>query len=127
MSCNAKIETKTLRNVVSVPIQSVTARNNMETSQKQQSGNEDKSNNSKKKTFNSDKLKEIVFLTDKGKAKSVDVETGISDDNYIQIVKGLKAGEEVVTGPYRAISRELQNGSNIRVDNKTRTYGGANQ
>ncbi len=127
MSCNAKIETKTLHNVVSVPIQSVTARNNMEMNQQQSGGDEAKTSNTKKKNFNSDKLKEIVFLADKGKAKTVDVVTGISDDNYIQIISGLKPGEEVVTGPYRAISRDLQNGSNIRVDNKTRTFGGANQ
>ncbi len=120
MSCNAKIETKTLHNVISVPIQSVTARNSTETTgQKEDSENK---NNSKKKTIDSEKLKEIVFLVKGGKAKSVDVETGISDDNYIQVISGLKDGEEVITGPYKAISRELNDGSNIRVDNKAKMF-----
>ncbi len=120
MSCNAKIETKTLHNVLSVPIQSVTARNNMPTPAEGEES--DKTNNSKKKVTDTEKLKEIVFLAKGGKAKSVDVETGISDDNYIQIKSGLKNGEEVITGPYRAISRELNNDTNIRVDNKVKMF-----
>lgn len=122
MSCNAKIETKTLNNVISVPIQSVTARNNMEMSpQSEEEGNAANAN-AKKKKDNSEKLKEIVFLAKTNKAQTVDVETGISDDNYIQIKSGLKVGEEVITGPYRAISRDLRGGSNIRVDNKAKMF-----
>lgn len=46
------------------------------------------------------------------------VKTGISDDTYIEIISGLKGDEEVVTGSYRAISRELKEGSRVRVENK---------
>ena len=67
-------------------------------------------------------MKEIVFLAKNGKAKSIDVETGISDDNYIQVKSGLKAGEEVITGPYRAISRELKDGASIRVEKKGKMF-----
>ena len=122
MSCNAKIETKTLDNVISVPIQSVTARNSMEMSSQQEGEGNASSSNTKKKKESSEKLKEIVFLVNNGKAKTADVETGISDDNYIQIKSGLKVGEEVITGPYRAISRDLHDGSNIRVDNKGKLF-----
>jgi HlyD family secretion protein len=121
MSCNAKIETKTLHDVVSVPIQSVTARNNMDMSSSQDK-EADNTDNTKKKTDITDKLKEIVFLAKNGQAKTIDVETGISDDNYIQIKSGLKAGEEVVSGPYKAISRDLHDGSNIRVENKGKMF-----
>ncbi len=118
MSCNAKIETKTLNNVISVPIQSVTARsNNVMTSE-----NTGESNSSNKKKENSsDKVKEIVFIVKNGKAVSVPVTTGISDDNYIQIVSGLKGGEEVVSGSYRAISRDLHDGANVKVE-KPKTF-----
>jgi HlyD family secretion protein len=41
----------------------------------------------------------------------VDVKTGIQDQNFIEIISGLKEGDEVVTGPYVAISRELKSGN----------------
>ncbi len=117
MSCNANIETKTLHDVLSVPIQSVTARNSTEM-QSQQTEESSNTSSSKKKKETTNKLKEIVFLAEKGKAKSVDVETGISDDNYIQVKSGLKEGQQVITGPYKAISRDLHDGSDIKVESK---------
>ncbi len=122
MSCNAKIETKTLHNVISVPIQSVTARNNAPMATESQSDSKVK-NTKKTSSMDENKLKEIVFVADKGKVKSVDVKTGISDDNYIQVISGLKNGEEVVSGPYSAISRTLHNGSSIRVEKKGKLFG----
>ena len=46
------------------------------------------------------------------------VETGISDDNYLEIKKGVEEGDVVVSGSYRAISRELEDGSIVRVEDK---------
>ncbi len=126
MSCNADIETKTVSNVLSVPIQSVTARDVNGAGMKPEGESEDNSggnNNSKKKNNDENKLKEIVFVVKDGKAKSVEVKTGISDDNYIEIKSGLKGDEEVVTGSYRAISKELHDGSNVRVEKKMKTFG----
>lgn len=57
-------------------------------------------------------------MVENGKVKFVKVKTGISDDTYIEIINGLKGDEEVVTGSYRAISRELKDGSRVRVENK---------
>ena len=71
-----------------------------------------------KKENGNKKPKEIVFLIKENKAKSVEVETGISDDNYIYIKSGLSGGEQVVTGSYKAISRELNDGSTVRVEEK---------
>jgi len=119
MSCNASIETKTLHNVLSVPIQSVTARSNMsEMKQEPNSGQTDQS----KKKDNGNKIQEIVFAVNNNKAKAVNVKTGISDDNYIQIIDGLKNGQEVVTGSYKAISTDLHDGSDVRVENKNKPY-----
>ena len=50
--------------------------------------------------------------------KMVEVKTGISDDNYIEIKEGLDDSVDVVSGSYRAISRELENNSKIRVEEK---------
>ena len=120
MSCTAKIETETIKNVLSVPLQCVTARNESELA----NGKKDKKNNNnkpltvKKDTKTKSKLQEIVFVVKKGKADIAKVKTGISDDNYIQIKSGLKENQEVVTGSYRAISRELKKGSPVRVEKK---------
>ncbi len=119
MSCNAKIETKTLNNVISVPIQSVTARSN--NPMMTENTGESNSSSTKKKENGSNKVKEIVFIVKNGKATSVPVTTGISDDNYIQVVSGLKGGEEVVSGSYRAISRDLHDGANVKVE-KPKTF-----
>ncbi len=115
MSCNAKIETKTLQNVFSVPIQSVTARSN---NMQMNPGEGENPSNNKKKDSEANKVKEIVFIVKNGKAQSIPVTTGISDDNYIEIKSGLKGGEDVVTGSYRAISRDLHDGSNVKVENR---------
>jgi HlyD family secretion protein len=116
MSCNANIETETVSDVLSVPIQSVTARTDVpvkddstKTEQKEENGNEIMQNK---------KPKEVVFLVNNGKAKMIVVETGISDDNYLEIKKGVEEGDEVVSGSYRAISRELEDGSIIRIEKK---------
>jgi HlyD family secretion protein len=50
------------------------------------------------------------------------VKTGISDESYIEIVRGLKEGETVVSGPYRAISKELKNGSKVVIKKENRNW-----
>jgi HlyD family secretion protein len=119
MSCNAKVETKTLNNVFSVPIQSVTARNNNEVPKTEAENSNE--NASKKKEVTSEKLKEIVFVVKDNKVKTLNVTTGISDDNYIEIKSGLSGNEDVVTGPYKAISKDLQNGSTVKLDKHGKT------
>lgn len=120
MSCNADIETETIKNVVSVPIQSVTVRSDNFVKKEEA---EDENNPSPPKKGNGiKKPKEIVFLVKDGKAKSVEVETGISDDNYIHVKSGLSGGEQVVSGSYKAISRELNDGSPVRVQEKKKSF-----
>ena len=115
MSCDADIRTETKLGVVSVPIQSVTARmKSAEPKDEDGSGEENtKVNNGKR-----EKPEEVVFLLNASEVKKVNVKTGISDDTYIEIVSGLEGGEEVVTGPYRAISKELEDGTKVIVPKK---------
>lgn len=116
MSCDADIETEKKQNVFTVPIQSVTARidkPNTEAPQAVQSENEVKA-----KKDRSNKPKEVVFVIKENKAKMIEVKTGISDDTYIEIISGLKGNEEVVSGPYRAISKELEDGSKVSLQAK---------
>jgi HlyD family secretion protein len=44
-----------------------------------------------------------------GKVKQVEVVTGIQDKDYIQILKGLTANQEIISAPYSAISKALKN------------------
>jgi len=118
MSCNAEIMTETRNNVLAVPIQSVTIRG-LETEKKEsKSSDEEMVTIESKKEELDTKAHEGVFIVKDGKAKFVKVKTGISDDTYIEIVEGLKGDEEVVTGSYRAISRELKDGSRVRIENR---------
>jgi len=118
MSCNVEIMTETRNNVLAVPIQSVTVRG-IESQKKEENQSEEDivSVENKKEEIDPRNL-EGVFVVENGKVKFVKVKTGISDDTYIEIINGLKGDEEVVTGSYRAISRELKDGSRVRVENK---------
>lgn len=119
MSCTADIETETIENVLSVPIQSVTTRSDMpKMDQAVEDGEEEGIIQVKTDKKENIKPKEIVFIIKDGKAKSVEVETGLSDDNYIAVTKGLEGGEVVVSGSYKAISRELNDGLQVRVEEK---------
>jgi HlyD family secretion protein len=130
LSCTAQIETSMVKDVVSVPIQSVTIRtgdSNLspeEIEQKKQlkEMKEKADNNAEvqndrltKQTEREEreKLKKVVFLKDGGKAKMVEVSTGIADDNDIEIKNGVKPGDEVISGSYSAISRKLKDGARI--------------
>jgi HlyD family secretion protein len=114
MSCNADIETETVNGVISVPIQSVTARSDFNPGSENEEASAKPEGNGKKQ----DKFQEVVFIVENNKAKMVKVETGISDKDYLYIKSGLKGGEEVVSGSYRAISRELKDGITVRVEGK---------
>ncbi len=122
MSCTADIETETITNVLSVPIQSVTTRLEGPKDGEKMGGEEDSGDDFQQvkevKKEKITKTQEVVFLIKNGKAKKIDIETGLSDDNYIAVLKGLEGGEVVVSGSYKAISRELNDGMQVRVEEK---------
>lgn len=124
MSCDADIQTETKNNVLAVPIQSVTARvQKMEAPAGPGEGaeNAQPENGEAKSKIKSNKPQEIVFVIKNNKAESIPVKTGISDDTHIEIESGLKGDEEVVSGPYRAISKDLENGKNVTLQSKSKT------
>lgn len=119
MSCTADIETETRYNVLTVPIQSVTTRTPKKMDQAPAGGPEGnvQSITQQKEKKETEKVKEVVFIVSEGKAKMINVKTGISDDKYIEIIDGLKGEEDVVSGTYRAINRELEEGKSVTVEN----------
>ena len=118
MSCNAEIKVNSKNDVIAIPIQSVTAREEEKTTE---TTGEDVKRKSEENVKKKEKPKEVVFIVEDGtpsKVKKVQVKTGISDDKYIEILEGLKPDDIVVKGPYKAISKELDDGSVVKVDNE---------
>ena len=120
MSGTVDIKTNTVYSVVSVPIQAVTVRDFAQDVRSTDDEELEDGETSAPQTRNQDEdFRRVVFLNDNGKAKRVEVETGISDNTHIQIMSGVDAGDEVITGSYRVLSRELSNGDPIIVRNRT--------
>jgi len=91
MSASVDIFTHQERDVLSVPIQAVTVREN-----------DDKV------------IEEVVFIYEADTARMVKVKTGIQDDDYIQVLQGLDEDIEIVSGPYTAVSKTIEEGSQLR-------------
>ena len=65
---------------------------------------------------------EYVFVVLDGVAKLQEVKTGIQDNTNIQIVEGIKEGDKVISGPYRAISKTLKDGDKVKVVEKSELF-----
>ena len=119
MSCTANIEVAKKQNVLTVPIQSITIRD-----ESMMNGNmSDKSTGTENltKTNEQDKKKkakpqEIVFIVENGVSKKKNVKSGISDDSYIEIIDGVTENSDVVKGTYKAINTELEDNAKVKID-----------
>jgi HlyD family secretion protein len=142
MSATADIMTKTVENAVAVPIQSVTTRvkeTNQTQEQLQEQREKEKterqgagaavavsdSQRREQERLDRENLSRVVFVRDGDKVRQQNVETGILDHTHIQIVSGLKEGDEVVSGSYGAITRDLKDGSKISVQEPAKKPGAA--
>ena len=128
MSATTDIETQTVANVIAVPIQSVTVRaegglTSEEFQKKQAKDAENKSGNAldaaaEKEAARRDreKLQRVVFVKVGDKVKMTKVETGIADNTHIEVKSGVKAGDEIVSGSYAAISRKLKDDMPVQIE-----------
>lgn len=121
MSANVDIKTNTAQDVVSIPIQAVTVRDFAN----DQTENSESADTTSIEADNLNTLepkiedfRRVVFINEGGIAKRFEVETGISDNRYIQVMSGIDAGAEVITGSYRVLSRELEDGDIIIIQNQ---------
>ena len=125
MTTTVEIQTETAKNTLSVPIQAITTRVAKDSLEKynakgvkEQTDGDDHMEivSSKKKTG---EIQECVFILEKGIAKKVNVKSGIQDNTYIQVLTGLKEGQEVISGPYSAVSKNLKDKDKVKkVDKK---------
>jgi HlyD family secretion protein len=125
MSGTVDIETETVKNVIAVPMQSVTVRaEGGKTSEelqqqrtkeaKERSGNDLEVVKEREEARRAmEKLQRVVFVKQGDVVKLRQVETGVADNTYIEIKSGVKVGDEVVSGSYAAISRTLKDGAKV--------------
>ncbi|MBJ60197.1 MAG: efflux transporter periplasmic adaptor subunit [Flavobacteriales bacterium] len=95
MTATVDIQSEYAKDVLSLPIQAVTTRED---------------------TASEDNRLECVFEVDGNKANIIFIKTGIQDDEYIQIVSGLRDSMQIVKGPYSVVSRVLNDGSNVKYE-----------
>ncbi len=114
MSAGVEIRTHTEYGVLAIPINAVTTRDYPDDKTKKSGDNQ-----------LTNPIRQVVFVVEE-KMNSVvlrDVKTGIQDNEYIQIVSGLKKGDKVVVAPYGAIARQLKDGAKIKVVRQDQLFG----
>jgi len=113
MSAQASVSTDTRQDAVVVPIQAVTVRQEKDlkpgTPQEAPAAPPPPGKKAKKEA-----MRKVVFVMADGEAHVRAVETGLASDSEIEIVSGLKAGEKVIEGPYKILSRELSDGKKVK-------------
>lgn len=125
MSASADIQTKTKLNVLSVPLNAVTTRDKKsDKAPSDKTGDKPKDQQSTaKSTSADDDIDEVVFILQKDNTvKKIKVKTAIQDLNYIEILEGLKPGDEVITGPYSVVSKTLKDGTLVQVVAKDKLF-----
>jgi HlyD family secretion protein len=122
MTASADIQTKSKRNVVSIPLNAVTTRDKEGNGKETKVSASTSENNGNANASKEEELNEVVFVLQKdNKVKMVKVKTDIQDLNYIE-VSGLKVGDEVITGPYSTVSKLLKEGTLVKVVTKDKLY-----
>lgn len=143
MTASAEIVTATHQGVLAVPIQSVAVRTleQLGIEGEGQGGDEAEDGGeavadggtataatggeAARFTPDKDGFVELVWLIDNGTAHARQVKTGIQSDSHIEILDGLAAGDRVVVGNYRAISKDLEDGAEVIVEKQAEDGGGA--
>lgn len=120
MSATVDIQTETAWGILTLPIQAVTTRADSTNRRRDRGKPNDDDEDSKIKK--DEEVKECVFVFEDGIAKKVEVTTGIQDNEFIQILSGIEEGAEVITAPYRAVSKKLKDGDEVKKVDKEDLY-----
>ena len=120
MSATVDIQTESAFNVLTVPIQAVTTR--QDTVKNETKGPPERNTEEVVSNKSAEPVQEYVFVIKEGAAELQKVKTGIQDNSFIRIVEGLTEADEVITGPYRAVSRTLKDGDRVKVVDKSALF-----
>ena len=120
MTASVEILTNRKTNILTVPLASVTTRELG--AEKKTEGDKPSEEGAAVKTQNDanaerkrkENIREVVFVEEKGKVKQVVVKTGISDFEQIEIVSGLKDGQQIIAGPYATVAKKLNEGDLVK-------------
>ena len=115
MSVSVDIETEIKTDVISVPIQAVTVKHNEGQSEEGDWRVTERGADAAQKK---NRPKSMVWLTNGQTVEAREIETGISDQGFIEIISGLKEKEKVVTAPYQAVSKLLKPGTKVKIEDK---------
>lgn len=118
MTATVDIITKRKDKVIGVPISAVVIKEDTSSVKKDIIAELEKEEKQNKGTYNPDKKFECVFVKVGDKAKLRVIKTGIQDDTNIEIVEGLKPGEEIITGSYTTVSKELATNDKVKQEQK---------
>lgn len=123
MTATVDILTNKKENVLTLPIKAVTTRKDTSsTSVSRRERRKAAMDESMEEEKAADEAFECVFQIAESKAKLQVVETGIQDNKYIEIVSGLNEGDEVITGPYSAVSKTLKTGVTVVVVSESQLF-----
>jgi HlyD family secretion protein len=119
LSCTAKITTATHQNVTTIPIQALTVRQRGDLEPRKSEKGAAQAAAAIDPVAEKQRKEEIqgVFVVSNGKAEFHKVDTGITGTTDIEVLSGLKPGDEIVTGSYQVI-RTLRNFAGVQVDNR---------
>lgn len=122
MTATVDIITTRKEKVIGVPISAVLVKSDTTAtaSAPMKNDDEEEGETAQKVKSKSDKKFECVFVKVKDKAQIRVVKTGIQDDTNIEIISGLKKGDEIIIGPYNTVSKDLNSGDKIKVKATTK-------
>ena len=116
MSGTVDIYTRSVEGAVVVPIQAVTVRDFNELERERRKAAEAAGEDVPEAPVpDGEDLRRVVFVVVDGEARMREVETGIADNTHIEVRSGLEGGETVVTGPFRLLRTEIEDGDAVRV------------
>jgi HlyD family secretion protein len=116
MTATVDIITMRKEKVIGVPISAVLVKSDT-TANPVETVSDEESEQPKTVKSKSDKKFECVFVKVNDKAQIRVVKTGIQDDTNIEIISGLKKGDEIIIGPYTVVSKDLNSGDKIKSSN----------
>jgi HlyD family secretion protein len=119
MTATVDIITKRREKVIGVPISAVVIKEDTTSVKKDIVAELEKEEKEKKGTYKPNQKFECVFVKVGDKAKLRVVKTGIQDDTNIEIISGLKKGEEIITGPYTMVSKDLVSNDKVKTEDKS--------
>ncbi|NEM98799.1 efflux RND transporter periplasmic adaptor subunit [Pontibacter burrus] len=117
MTASVDIITERKSNALSVPLSAVTTRAEEQKKENNEANMSTQQNSEEQAKRTAPKVEEIVFVYDAATntVKAQKVKTGISDFDNIEIVSGIKEGQKIVSGPFRAVSKTLKDGNKVIV------------